>query len=636
MMHRKMVGGPAESEEELTDWELELARIDRVPLVVAPLKIPAVLTQMTEWEKNWDYFNTDIRAAVKLHEKIVSLLVESNSKMVAAVSANKLFGKRLAEVDDDEYAFYAPVIERIRAQIIRTKIYLDGYTSVRSVDMIADYLLNIRVAQEKAVTFVEGIQFGSEKYDIVPISEEDPVSLQKSLELLDALKAFENIARETIETRDLLLKRIERLDELGSLIVEDIGRTAVLLEEYSEDRISAKKGMDLLFLIIGAAAIGTLIFVSRSITGPIDRIMYLLQEFSRGHISERLDLKRNDELGKMGAAMDKFSDVLENQFVVSLQKISRGDLSFQIPLNDPDDVINIALNDACKKLNDLMAVINETADNIATGSTEISEASQSLAEGASEQAASLEQMTSSIEEVGGRAGENAEKAETASRISALAKEAANNGNAQMVNMLVAMGDINDASTNIQKIIKVIDEIAFQTNLLALNAAVEAARAGKHGKGFAVVAEEVRSLASRSAEAARQTAELIEGSVRKTEKGMEISNKTAEALSEIEQGITQVSDLVEEIAGTAKGQATGIKQIRAGVGRIETVTQKNTQNASESASVSKDQAFQATLLKNMLSRFKLRERRIHGTGKQGRFGKLPSVPVKISGHGKSVH
>ncbi len=367
--------------------------------------------------------------------------------------------------------------------------------------------------------------------------------------------------------------------------------------------------------------------LAKGIEGPLKQGMEMLTELSKGHLGQRLRMERKDEIGQMAKAMDEFADNLQSNFVVALEKIADGNFAFDAHQVDAKDAIGAALSKTLEDMNTTLSQIYLAGEQVNSAAAQVSSASQSLSQGATESAASLEEITSSMTEMGSQTKLNAGNATQANQLANQARDAAQNGNVQMKEMVSAMSDISDSAQNISKIIKVIDEIAFQTNLLALNAAVEAARAGRHGKGFAVVAEEVRNLAARSAKAAGETAELIEGSVRKTEKGTQIADKTAEALGEIVTSVGKVTDLVGEIAAASNEQAQGIAQVNEGLGQIDQVVQQNTASSEECAAAAAELSSQAGQLRQMLARLKLKmatERR--------QFAALPQLDYGAWGDG----
>ncbi len=354
------------------------------------------------------------------------------------------------------------------------------------------------------------------------------------------------------------------------------------------------------------AAVGIMLLLGRMVRRPMERLVYFMSEMGKGHIGQRLNLSQQDEIGQMANAIDEFAETLETEIVANLEKLAGGDLCFEVHPSDQHDTIRHSLKKVGEDLNELMGRVTVVGEQIDSGSHQISDAGQSLSQGATESAASLEQITSTMHELGSQTRSNAQNATQANQWAMQARQSAEGGNEQMLEMVEAMGEINASSQSISKIIKTIDEIAFQTNLLALNAAVEAARAGQHGKGFAVVAEEVRNLAARSASAARETAAMIEGSVQKVASGSQIADKTAAALGQIVNDIGKVSDLVAEIAASSNEQAQGIAEINIGLGQIDQVTQQNTANAEESAAAAEELASQASDLNQILQRFQLQK------------------------------
>ena len=260
----------------------------------------------------------------------------------------------------------------------------------------------------------------------------------------------------------------------------------------------------------------------------------------------------------------------------------------------------LAANSITGPINRVIANLTAGAEQTTSAANEVSSSSQSLAQGASEQAASLEETTASMEEMASMTNQNADNANAAKKLSETALTSAERGTEAMERMSTAIDDIKKSSDETAKIIKTIDEIAFQTNLLALNAAVEAARAGEAGKGFAVVAEEVRNLAQRSAEAARTTADMIDGSVRNADHGVTISKEVGEILSEIADGNRKANDLVAEIAAACNEQAQGLDQISTAINQMDQVTQSNAASAEESASASEELNAQAEELNHMVN------------------------------------
>lgn len=392
------------------------------------------------------------------------------------------------------------------------------------------------------------------------------------------------------------------LDNLFSLKVG-------LAKEKSDDNTNkantAVTTMIILVAIGMLLAIGLGLFISNIISKPIIKMADAADKLAVGDINVNVKSKTEDEIGSL---MKSFSKMIENiqEQASAVEKIASGDLTVQVKVKSENDVLGKKLNELLETNNEIMTNINFASEQVAAGARQVSTSSQALSQGSTEQASSIEEITSSMTEVSTQTKQNATNANQANELALSAKENAVEGNKHMQEMVRAMSEINDSSTNISKIIKVIDEIAFQTNILALNAAVEAARAGQHGKGFAVVAEEVRNLAARSANAAKETTEMIEGSINKVVAGTKIANSTAEALNKIVEGITKAANLVGDIASASNEQATGITQINQAIEQVAQVVQTNSATAEESASASEELSSQADLLKDSVSRFKLKK------------------------------
>lgn len=352
--------------------------------------------------------------------------------------------------------------------------------------------------------------------------------------------------------------------------------------------------------------------IANKIAAPVVACADRLQKLSDGELKSEVNITdRNDEIGTLIKSLGstiKGLNVIINDISYHLGAIAEGDFSTSIDMEYNGDFNSIAvyMKKISKYLNDIVRQVNESAKQVASGSDQVAGGALALSQGATEQASSVEELSATLNEVSEQINNNASFASKANESSIESSKQVVLGSNYVKQMNEAMLNINNTSQEIAKIIKVIDDIAFQTNILALNAAVEAARAGTAGKGFAVVADEVRNLASKCAEAAKDTTVLIENSMEAVENGVKISKQTEKALYLAVEKADIVADMIEQISHSSSKQAEAASQILAGLEQISATVQTNSATAEESSAASEELSSQAQVLKELVATIKLKE------------------------------
>ncbi|MDW2797072.1 HAMP domain-containing methyl-accepting chemotaxis protein [Clostridium boliviensis] len=390
-----------------------------------------------------------------------------------------------------------------------------------------------------------------------------------------------------------------------------VGAQKADIQKQTAKGVIAESWVILLVVLVASvlATLSIIFILTRAILKPVKEIEEVYKEMAEGNLRSEIHYESRDELGRMADSIRttnaRLTSYIED-IISKLTMLSQGNMSFTVDLDYVGDfsAIKESLLSTIASLNSTMQVIHTAAEQVNSGAGQVSDASQALASGATEQAATIEELTASVHSVTEKAEKNTVSVRNATESVFQAGQGVGESNNRMKQLNEAMREISHSSEEISKVTKIVEDIAFQTNILALNAAVEAARAGEAGKGFAVVADEVRNLAAKSAEAAKQTADLVQKSTDKVAEGERMANESLKLLDNVAVKADLVDKAIKQIESDTQDQANAIVEINQGLSQVSAVVQTNAATAEESSASSEELAAQAQILREQISKFKL--------------------------------
>jgi methyl-accepting chemotaxis protein len=520
----------------------------------------------------------------------------------------------LKDTLDITYKKHALGISNVKEAAIQLKQISRMLLTILIDDTVAARQSRVAVIEKSRQTFLSELASYREK-TVLETTKSKVDDLTKSFNAL-ALEQDKTIAlgmAGKVQEAKASLQNLRAMADAVDLKMGELVDLKVQLMEKDMAEAQAAYGSKRTFVlgVIFAAILMSIVFgvfLSRAIATPLGQMVEAANKIAIGDLNQSISYESADEVGTLAKAFRNLISYLK-KVATAADVLSEGDLSNKIDAQSEKDVLSSSFIRMKGNLERMVGEIRQSSMTIGSGASQISQGNSDLSQRTQEQASALEETASSVEEMSSTVKQNADNARQANQLAATAREQAEKGGEVASKAVAAMYEINASSKRISDIISVIDGIAFQTNLLALNAAVEAARAGEQGRGFAVVAAEVRKLAQRSADAAKEISTLIKDSVDKVADGTRLVDASGKALEEIVQGVKKVSDIVAEIAAASQEQSSGIEQINKAISQMDEVTQQNASLVEEAASASESMDAQARVLMKQMEFFKIRDRRM---------------------------